>query len=118
MSKAASKPTKGTLKNIYNASTCLKNSAIGTFETESSLAVEDETMHVDRKQHLMHAIANVANGRAREKSNIMLESRQDMLKLSFDPQNMNVTVDMLYYKISADDCTPDGEMAVKYAACL
>ena len=41
-----------------------------------------------------------------------------MLKLTFDPQSTNITVDMLYYKITADDCTREGEMTVKYAACL
>ena len=47
-----------------------------------------------------------------------MELRQDVIKLSIDPQTMHLTVDMLYYKITSADYSREGEMTVKYAACL
>ena len=79
------KPTFGTTKACFNDDVRLKSGAIDTYEAQTSLNVEQEVMHVERKPHLMMAIADVANGGARIKKNYSLELRQDMLKISVDP---------------------------------
>ena len=74
-------------------------------------------MYRSRKDELMEAIKDVAEGNARRKAGSSVEVEAGEVKVYKDSATMDIIVDLLYFKIQSES-PEDANMDVKIAACM